>query len=308
MTTALARRGEGSIERGSLPPLQEAQAEVGRLVQAARTDALGEVRRQAEAHGLYEQRAGAINRANHYIRLQLLAEAGLASIEKSNGGKPNPEWWRLACLYERGVLLEVCDQHEAQGGVLRRWYIANDAVQHGWTVVPRRQAETFFNACKRGEKISHKELAKRAGVQLRRGGPDGCFPWSVVRAIAHYAELDPSDLPPDPRAVERETERREQARQRAYREREALRIQEEAREFQRNLSRVKKNDGDLYEAASLIVRAAGHLEKARKNSKTELDRDLRDIAQAALQRAEEEIRAAVAEAARVHSGRAGGPK
>lgn len=175
MTTALARvSGSGDVA-GPLPSLKDAQAQVVVLVADGAAGILDEARRQAEAHALYEKRTTSQERANHYSKMRLLAEAGLGVLSFDDPAVVKKSFQRtayraLAAALERGRLLDLCEGRSGIGwhqtlGTERMAGVVRD---HGLTHVPGEALDTR-----------------------------GSVPWVVARVLARDLGIAPSTLPTD---------------------------------------------------------------------------------------------------------------
>lgn len=124
----------------ALPDLDRAQGTIDALVEAGAAETLDEARRQSEANALYERRAGYAERADHFARLKILAEAALGVLSFADSSVVEPaarrtQWRALAAAFERGTLLAVCDQLVSQGRTLATDVVAAAVRAEGYTYV-----------------------------------------------------------------------------------------------------------------------------------------------------------------------------
>ena len=126
---------------GSLAPnISEVIEQVDELVSSQRDDLLKEGRIQAEAQSLYLQRAGNRDAANAFLRVKILAEAALGVLSFDDSSIIDKDHYRktfreLAAGYERGCLLDICDEVEASDGTLSSSVVASKIVSAGYTYV-----------------------------------------------------------------------------------------------------------------------------------------------------------------------------
>jgi len=126
----------------ALPPLREAAAIVLRLVEEGAAGTLDEARRQSEARALYEKRTHSQERANHYSKLRLLAEAGLGVLSFEDpqvvpAASRRSAYRALAAALERGRFVDVCDKR-INGQSFTADSVAHDLRGMGVTYVPGR--------------------------------------------------------------------------------------------------------------------------------------------------------------------------
>lgn len=192
MTTMVVERHAGvQLDRGS--SLQEAAATVERLLDSGTvgeaTDALTDARARAEAASLFAQRAGHYDDERHYGKLRLLAEAGLGVLSL-NGHLIEASvdilrlWRVLGAGFERGVLLEFCDESTSYRDVARALR------KNGYMFVPG------------------KALPKE---QFRIGSRKKSVRWWEARQIIRDLGLDPKSFPPDTARVQAEANARAEA-------------------------------------------------------------------------------------------------
>jgi hypothetical protein len=236
MSTEVAVRDEALISGGSVS-LTVAAERVRSLIAESDTEALDEVRRQAEAHSLYEQRAGHADRARHFSVLRLLAEAGLGAISFDSpelvprGKRGN--WRSLAAALERGRLLEICEATERLGTEAASYEVR----RRGWS---RVSPECFG-----------------------RSSDLGPIPWGIARRLAREKGIAFESLPSCAAEVRREQANREAAA-RSARARQAAWETAEREKLRELTTRAAKEHGAGIDSAyALLRRTIQALDEAR---------------------------------------------
>jgi hypothetical protein len=250
----------------TLPSLAVAQSRVAELVADREAGVLDDVRAQSEAHRFYEQRAKNHERADHFNRLTILAEAALGLLALDNSAvKAKSDWRTLAFAYERdpNLVMACYDEVLERGDRLpSAGTVAYVIRRRGLSSVPRADIVRIVD-----EFRSERGLSKGEFCELCRPEPVQLsvesFPWRKARRIAAVVGHDVATLPPDPSYWEREEERKSMAA-RESRERNS-KLAKLAAEEERELNRraTRRAGKALERAHSLIVRAAQELDRAK---------------------------------------------
>lgn len=164
-----------------LSSIADAEQRLAALADKGDAETLGEVAKQAELHRLHEKRGGFKERADHFARLKLLAEAAIGSIDlKTNPRYPfktleiagfpvrkstRSRFRLLAMAQEGGELNRVLDslamdpnQQVTTGAVCEEL----NRLGVGW--VATKTLRDRYKQLRREENITLTEVARRAGL------------------------------------------------------------------------------------------------------------------------------------------------
>ena len=190
----------------ALPDLELAARYVDRLVEGADENALHNLRNQADAVRLYEQRSKNLESANHFARLKLLAEAGLGELSLGRDpalptGTPIAvrNWRTVAIGHKRGVLTSTCDAFVATGRTITTTRVARTLERKGWTYIDAEAIQKVIDDRVAHDQISRAQLARQLGFY-----PTEFYPrknlhrrqWPQGVRLATALGVDPVSFPP----------------------------------------------------------------------------------------------------------------
>lgn len=196
--------------------LRKAEGAIAELVQEGDSDRLADTRAQADAHRLYEERAGAIDRAQVFAQIKLLAEAGLGALSFDDyptlavgsypdGVKIGPHllpvvtvkrWRILAHAQERGVLLKIVSQLVDADVGLGTHAVAEACSRHGVSGVPGATMTKLVKreTLKRGLNI--RDVTAQVGLhESALYNPALVMRWDNAKLIAEKLGVNPLGLP-----------------------------------------------------------------------------------------------------------------
>lgn len=207
MSTEIVKSSDQIVRaNAALPDLEIAHDYVERLVENADEEALHDLRSQADAVRLYEQRNKNLENANHFAHLKLLAEAGLGELSLARdpslptGTAIMVRHWRTVAIgQKRGRLQLLCDSFSGDGRTITTTRVARTLERDGWTYVDKRALQKIIDARVKRDGTTRADLARELGFHpadfYPRKGQDR-LQWSKAVRMAGALGVDPATLPP----------------------------------------------------------------------------------------------------------------
>lgn len=174
MSTEIARATD------VLPSREEVAHQLDQLEASGDTQALNEVARMARAYQEYEARAGATERANHFGRIKVMAEARIGSIDLDLHPKPGQamlefdgvavprsrrdQWRMLGGGLQTGQLDKAMTLAESRADAVHTSSVARELRQMGVLMVWTAPLLKRYHELYRRDMLTVSEVERRAGV------------------------------------------------------------------------------------------------------------------------------------------------